>query len=216
MMNNQIFADKPGPIDPPISCPETTKDSITLNWTPPKDDGQSEIIGYNIERRDLTRQAWVRVGKLHPNLEFVCNKLSEGSKYVFRVSAENQFGEGPATESEPIEAKNMFDVPEAPGKPKIASVDTKELTLTWDKPKRDGGRPIDGYILERFDPETERWSKVTPKVIKEETFTVTDMRPYKSCKFRVSAVNEAGTGKPSNGSDDCELNCKFLMLLSCV
>ena len=66
---------------------------------------------------------------------------------MFRISAENQFGEGPATESEPIEAKNMFGAPGAPGKPTVDKVDTKEMTLKWDKPNQDGGRPIEGYVF---------------------------------------------------------------------
>ena len=103
---------------------------------------------------------------------------------------------------------NFSGVAEPPGKPVVESVDTKEMTLTWAKPTRDGGRPVEGYILEQFDPETEKWTKVTPKIIKDEKFTLKDLRPYKPCKFRVSAVNEAGTGRPSPASDSAELNCK--------
>lgn len=40
-----IVLDKPGIPEAPIETLETTKDSVTLQWKPPKDNGGGDIIG---------------------------------------------------------------------------------------------------------------------------------------------------------------------------
>ena len=53
-----------------------------------------------MERKDVTKTDWIIVGKTD-KLEVQAPKLLEGKKYVFKVSAENDVGSGPAVESSP-------------------------------------------------------------------------------------------------------------------
>ena len=40
-----IVLDKPGPPEAPLEATETTKDTVSLQWKPPKDNGGAEISG---------------------------------------------------------------------------------------------------------------------------------------------------------------------------
>lgn len=48
----------------------------------------------------------------------------------------------------PITAKYPFTVPEPPGAPIISDWDNTTATLTWARPRYDGGSKIQGYKLE--------------------------------------------------------------------
>ena len=54
----------------------------------------------------------------------------------------------------------VLDPPSKPGKPEVKDSDKKQVTIGWDKPKKDGGAPIKGYNVERKDPRTGRWVKL--------------------------------------------------------
>ncbi len=99
--------DAPG--KPEVSNVDTT--SIHLEWTPPENDGGSEITGYIIEKRDATfGDRWVKAVKT-PVLEtsFTVKGLTENNQYQFRVSAQNKAGVGePSEPSVIIKAKLPF------------------------------------------------------------------------------------------------------------
>ena len=84
---------------------------MTLTWTPPTDDGGAEILGYIIEKCDADRKRWTKAHKeeLVTDLTLTLNDLTEGTSYMFRVSAENAAGVGessPATQ--PRKAKPPY------------------------------------------------------------------------------------------------------------
>lgn len=75
------------------------------------------------------------------------------------------------------------------------------MTVTWTQPSDDGGSPVTGYILERKEKTTTRWTKVTKQPISETTMTVKDLVEGKDYEFHVAAVNKAGTGPFSEPSE---------------
>ena len=74
----------------PLEISDVTRNSVRLSWHPPSDDGGVAVTGYVIERRELTRQNWVRCArvKAHATSQTVTN-LTENTEYYFRVMAEN-------------------------------------------------------------------------------------------------------------------------------
>lgn len=73
-----------------------TKSSCTIGWKKPRSDGGSRIIGYVVDF--LTEDnKWQRVMK-SLNLQYSAKDLIEGKEYTFRVSAENENGEGTPSE----------------------------------------------------------------------------------------------------------------------
>ena len=103
----------------------------------------------------------------------------------------------------------ISDVPDAPGKPDVANIDTSSIHLEWTPPRHDGGSPITGYVIEKRDTVSERWMKVTKAPLKELNFTVGDLIENTQYQFRVSAENKAGLGEPSEPSQIIKAKLPF-------
>ena len=102
-----LFADKPSPPRNLIIA-GMTADSGDLEWEVPKDDGNSPITGYIIEKKDVSRRSWQEACQA-TELTATVTKLHEGKMYLFRVSAENEFGVSEPVEiAEPVMARNPF------------------------------------------------------------------------------------------------------------
>lgn len=73
-----------------------TKSSCSIAWKKPRSDGGSRITGYVVGI--LTEDnKWQHVMK-SLSLQYAAKDLTEGKEYTFRVSAENENGEGTPSE----------------------------------------------------------------------------------------------------------------------
>lgn len=71
----------------------------------PEDDGGSVITNYVVERKDVASAQWVAISSSSKKRSHMAKYLMEGTQYLFRVAAENQFGRGPYVETlKPIKA----------------------------------------------------------------------------------------------------------------
>lgn len=87
----------------PVEFSEITKDSVTLTWTPPTNDGGSKITGYVVEQRDVKRATWLKTASLDATTTKVtATKLIEDNEYIFRIIAENSEGQSAPLESSPV------------------------------------------------------------------------------------------------------------------
>jgi len=109
----------------------------------------------------------------------------------------------PIFTGDPILAENPYRPPSAPGEPKIVDFDNKSVTLRWDKPKQDGGRPISHYIIQKKD-KFGGWfdalitdDQNCTATIDELEARVPGLSEGKWYQFRVIAVNKAGESDPS-------------------
>uniref|UniRef100_A0A4W4EEQ9 Titin n=1 Tax=Electrophorus electricus TaxID=8005 RepID=A0A4W4EEQ9_ELEEL len=178
-----------------------TKDTMTVGWNEPVNDGGSEVIGYHVERKDRNSIIWQRISKavVVGNL-FKTTGLESGTAYEFRVMAENVAGIGkPSKSSEPMLALDPVD---PPGQPIPIYVSKNAVTVQWDKPEYDGGFKITGYTVEKRDLPSGRWIRANFTNIIENTFTVSGLTKDASYEFRVFARNSAGAvSNPSEPSD---------------
>jgi len=181
-----------------LETTNVTKDSISVGWNTPESDGGSPITSYVIERKDLKRNTWVTAGNSAADkLEYTITKLMEGNSYSVRVSAMNDVGQGPSVElPEAVIAKNQFTVPGAPQDLKVNDVTESSAQLTWSKPKKDGGSPITGYVVERKAQYSARWSKASKSAVPDTEMTLTDLVEGTEYEFRVAAENKAGLSEP--------------------
>ncbi|KAF5880281.1 myosin-binding protein C, fast-type isoform X2, partial [Clarias magur] len=85
------IVDKPGP---PIAI--TVTDvwgfNAALEWKPPKDNGNSEILGYTIQKADMKTKEWFMVYEHNRRPNCTVSDLVMGNEYMFRVFSENVCG----------------------------------------------------------------------------------------------------------------------------
>lgn len=193
--------DKPGPPES-LGYSETTRRSTTLTWTPPKDDGGAEIIGYRIEYQEVGSQLWDRVPGSVSSTSYVVRGLDHGQTYRFRVRAENIVGLSEWCQGSTVVIKDPFDPPGAPGTPDITGYDSNMVSLKWNPPRDDGGSPILGYVIERFEKRGGGdWAPVKMPLVKGTEAVVTGLHEGETYQFRVRAVNAAGEGEASGGTE---------------
>ncbi|KAL8579176.1 hypothetical protein ACOMHN_010760 [Nucella lapillus] len=181
----------------PLEVGNITKDSATLNWKPPTDDGGGDITGYRVEKYDMDKGRWEKVAEVQGH-KCTVPKLQEGHQYKFRVVAENRNGESEALETErPTTAKNPFDEPHPPSQPEVVDRDRNFIALKWEPPSSDGGSPITGYDVERKDPKSSRWVKINKAPLQDCEFKDEKVKENNEYEYRVIANNEAGPSDPS-------------------
>lgn len=69
---------------------DVTKNSVTLVWTRPKNDGGSKIIGYYVEAMRVPGDTWMRCNTSSQNVpkeEYTVTNLERDLQYQFRVIA---------------------------------------------------------------------------------------------------------------------------------
>ncbi|KAL3087314.1 hypothetical protein niasHS_008633 [Heterodera schachtii] len=197
--------DRPGPPEGPITYPATTKHSITLSWRPPKDDGGTELSGYRIEFRGLDKRDWERVPDHVTLPDYTVRNLEKGAQYQFRVFAENMVGISEPLNGEPVTAKDPFGPPGPPSTPEVTAYDSNSVSLKWNLPRDEGGSPVTGYVIERFEKRSGGdWASVKGLgILPLTSCTVPGLAQGESYQFRVRAVNAVGKGPPSGACVEC-------------
>lgn len=110
---------------------------------------------------------------------------------VNSVKAVNEEGDSePLDTDSSILAKNPYDVPTQPGLPEIVDWDEHSAKLKWDRPIRDNGAPITGYIVEMMDKDSGEFVKAIEVPGNQNTATVPKLEEGQQYKFRVKAVNK--------------------------
>ncbi|KAJ1363943.1 Twitchin [Parelaphostrongylus tenuis] len=193
--------DKPGPPES-LAYEDITKHSCVLKWVPPKDDGGSEVIGYKIEYQEIDSLMWEKIPGTISGTSYTVRGLSNGQHYRFRIRAENAVGLSDYATGTTVLIKDPFDPPGPPSTPEITDYDSNLVSLMWNPPKYDGGSPILGYVVEKFEKRGGGdWSPIKMPLIKGTEVTIPNLYQGETYQFRVRAVNAAGEGEASNGSD---------------
>ncbi|XP_018429455.1 PREDICTED: myosin-binding protein C, fast-type-like, partial [Nanorana parkeri] len=84
---------KPGPAHA-VMVKEVWGFNALLEWQPPKDNGNSEITGYTIQKADKKTMEWFTVYEHNRQPRCTVSDLIMGNEYYFRVYSENIVGLG--------------------------------------------------------------------------------------------------------------------------
>ena len=105
---------------------------------------------------------FVPVGKVDGNTtQLKVKGLKNKGNYKFRVKAVNKEGESdPLANDQYVVIKDPWDEPGKPGRPVVTDVDADKISLEWDPPMKDGGAPIEEYLIEMRDPHSREWVQV--------------------------------------------------------
>ncbi|XP_078500325.1 immunoglobulin-like and fibronectin type III domain-containing protein 1 [Lissotriton helveticus] len=196
-----VVIDRPLPPQGPVEVLESTPTVIGIQWNPPKDDGGKPLHHYVVERQQVGRSTWLKLGEVPPNITtFSTSKVDHGKKYYFRVRAVNSEGISEALESEEVMAGSKA-FPGSPPAPSVIAANSQAITLSWMAPHNKGSSCILWYHVEKRKSGSHSWTAVTENPIPERRYTVTDLGQGLQYEFRVIAVNDIGPGEPSRPSE---------------
>lgn len=94
----------------------------------------------------------------------------------------------------------ISDEPDAPGTPEATDWDKDHVDLRWTPPTKDGGSPITGYVIEKREKGSPRWTKAGETKGPDCKGRAENLEEGVTYEFRVRAVNAAGPGQPSEAS----------------
>ncbi|XP_074496274.1 immunoglobulin-like and fibronectin type III domain-containing protein 1.1 isoform X2 [Sebastes fasciatus] len=197
-----VVTDKPTPPMGPLEIVEATASAIDFKWRPPKDSGGCKIDNYILERQQVGRNTWKKVGPIGPEATYRDTDVDHGRRYCFRIRVETEMGTSELMETEDIQAGTKA-YPAAPSAPKVVSAFKNCITLSWTPPSDTGGTNILGYNIEKRKKGSNLWGQVNPpdEMIKGKEYGVKDVVEGMQYEFRVSAINNSGAGESSTPSE---------------
>ncbi|MDE2796519.1 MAG: fibronectin type III domain-containing protein [Gemmatimonadota bacterium] len=169
---------------------------IDLEWRAPGYDGGADITGYRIHVLADGESEWrvleedTRTGETR----YAHTGLEPATENRYRVAAINAAGVSHL--SAPAAARTDPVVPDPPEKLRAEANGPYRIDLEWDEPSYTGGVPVTGYRIEAYDGT--QWTVLVANTRSGETSrSHTGLDPGSEWSYRVSAINEAGTGEPS-------------------
>ena len=181
-----------------LTATQDEERQINLSWTAPSDNGGADITGYRIEV-SVESSAWsdlVSDTGDTPTTHSHTGLRGETTRH-YRVSAINSAGTGPP--SNVVSGKTAPPTAPVALTELAATVDVeRRINLSWTAPSDNGGADITGYRIE-VSAEGSAWSDlVSDTGDTATTHSHTGLRAEATRHYRVSAINSAGTGPPSN------------------
>uniref|UniRef100_A0A8C8BTX8 Myosin-binding protein H n=1 Tax=Oncorhynchus tshawytscha TaxID=74940 RepID=A0A8C8BTX8_ONCTS len=91
--------------------------NVALEWTAPKDNGNTEITGYTVQKADKKTGDWFNILEHYTRLNATISDLIMGNTYTFRIFAENKCGlseECARTKEEATIVKEVIDYKPTP------------------------------------------------------------------------------------------------------
>jgi titin len=183
------------PGSPTVVTASPADRQVTINWAPPVSDGGSSILGYTVERSSNGGSTWTVIATSLTETTFTdAGSLTNGSLYVYRVSALNAFGTG-------VSSIPVIGIPaaRAAAPTNVTSyAGAEQVVLTWTAPSSTGGAPITGYQIESSFDDGETWSIAIADTTSPSTYgVVSGLQPGQLYSFRVAAITAGGTGAVS-------------------
>ncbi|KAK6318811.1 hypothetical protein J4Q44_G00100220 [Coregonus suidteri] len=197
-----IVLDKPSPPLGPVEIIEASSAVLDFKWRPPKDDGGSPVINYILERQQLGRNSWMKLGQIPGEPKYRDTNVDHGRKYCYHVRAVTEQGISEMMETDDIQAGTRA-YPGQPSSPKVVSAFANCINLEWVPPSNTGGTNILGYHLEKRKKGSNLWGSINhmKEPIKGQGFAVKDVIEGMEYEFRVAAINISGAGEPSTPSE---------------
>ncbi|XP_056157206.1 immunoglobulin-like and fibronectin type III domain-containing protein 1 [Lampris incognitus] len=201
-LSQLIVLDKPTPPQGPVDIIESSANCIDFKWRPPKDAGGCPITNYILERQQIGRNSWKKLGKIGPDSKYRDVDVDHGRKYCYHIRAETEQGISEMIETDDIQAGTKA-YPGPPTALKIESAFKDCINITWCAPSNTGGTNILGYNVEKRKNGSNLWSPVNSpdEPIREKKYAVKDVVEGMEYEFRVAAVNISGVGEPSAPSE---------------
>ena len=200
----------PGKV-PNVAAEHTGETGIALTWGTPGDNGGRVVTSYRIEWSADGNAPWTELVAAHTEMRageierrYEHTGLDPDTTRHYRVRAKNAIGDGDwsDTASTTTTASGSPGAPAGltatPGLP--ATPDgTTEIDLAWNTPTNIGGSDITGYRIERSADGDAPWTELEADTgTVATTYTDTGLGSETTRHYRVRAINDEGTGPPSD------------------
>jgi uncharacterized protein (TIGR02145 family) len=177
---------------PTIGIATAGNAQATVTFTAPSSNGGSNITGYTVTS---SPGGFIATGSESP---ITVTGLTNGTAYIFTVTATNASGTGPASSA----SNSVTPSPTStvPGAPTIgtATAGNAQATITFTAPGSNGGSIITGYTLTSSPGGFTATGSASP-------ITVTGLTNGTAYTFTVTATNANGTGPASSASNSVTL-----------
>ncbi|MGI9255425.1 MAG: BspA family leucine-rich repeat surface protein [Salinispira sp.] len=204
-----LLAGCPDPVQgPTVSQPgtmaaptlEVGNGQLRANWTPPKNNGGSEITAYELRHSDDGGSNWSGLVEIPaPATSIAITNLTNLTEYIVQARARNSAGAGDWSGSSDGATPNSI-VPTEPNNFMLA-VSLQTITATWTAPTDTGDSAITHYELQYRVVGTSAWESVIATA-DADTLTITTPNLTKGAEYEVQvyAVNGQGNGNSATGT----------------
>ena len=173
--------------------------SIEVSWQPPLNDGGAAVTGYAVERSRSVNGPWqLRIANTNSaETAWTDTGLTPVTVWYYRVTALNRAGA--SSRSGAASARTFPGPPDAPSGLRATAQGATRIELRWTAPSQTNGAAVLGYRIEQSRDGGRTWLALRSNTATTATtFTHTGLPPGTTRHYRVSAINGAGTGEPSN------------------
>lgn len=189
----QLVAAAPGqPNAPTISNGNT---QATVTWVAPAANGCA-ITAYKVEYSSNAGSTWSVFSSSVSTLSSTVSGLTNGTAYVFKVSASNCMGFGAASASSTSVTPNP--TPAASSTLTVAGAGSSTVTLTWTAVV--SSPAVTDYLVEYSTNGGATWFTYNDGTSTTTNATLTGLTVGQNYSFRVSALNSVGVGAASSST----------------
>ncbi|MDE2781691.1 MAG: fibronectin type III domain-containing protein [Gemmatimonadota bacterium] len=171
---------------------------IDLSWQRPSSDGGAAVTGYRVEVSANGGASWQTLvaNTRSTSTTYSHTGLAPATTRHYRVSAINRVGVG--STSGVANATTDATVPDPPTGLTATATSPTQIDLAWTAPAYDGGASVTGYRIEVSETGQNWGILVSDTRVTGTTYAHTGLLPGSQRFYRVSAINRAGAGDPSN------------------
>ncbi|CAB3378147.1 Hypothetical predicted protein [Cloeon dipterum] len=195
------FEDTPGPPSN-VSFPEVTYTSARILWDVPEDPN-GIILAYKVSYYSESNTS-LNFSKDFPQSDRThkFRDLLPEKNYMFLVRAQTRLGWGKIAHV-PVYTISSRNLPQAPSVPQISrsQVQSEQIIFSW-TPGSNGYAPLRYYTVQKAEGVDGPWVTVGERVDPQLTqYTVTNLKPFSTYRFRIQATNDLGPSSWSTPSD---------------
>uniref|UniRef100_A0A3B4ELP8 Fibronectin type-III domain-containing protein n=1 Tax=Pygocentrus nattereri TaxID=42514 RepID=A0A3B4ELP8_PYGNA len=177
----------------PLKLTHRTKNSLTLQWKPPVDNG-SKITSYLLEWDEGKKNNIFRECYFGSQRHYKLTRLCPAMSYTFRVAARNDIGT--SSFSPEVVFCTSGSLPHLPSVPRLVRAGVSWIMLEWSRPDGCSAEEPLAYTLEIQDDSN--GAEFLPKYTGDSlSCTVEDLKRSSQYKFRLIASSIEGRTGPS-------------------
>ena len=171
--------------------------AIDLSWTAPADSGSSKVLGYQIFRAFASDASFFAM-VFSTTTTYTATDVSAGAQQYYQVAALNNSGFGPTSS---VASATAGTGPGIPSSLTATADGDSAIDLSWTAPADSGASAITGYQIESSRAGNTWGDLVANTGSTATTYRHGGLQPGTTRHYRVSAINSAGAGSPSNVDD---------------